>query len=205
MSHEVAAADYAQDVATALEDADKDTAQSAARHRHHPVVKMLGGASEAADQIPLSILCATMIAGGLIAGRTNVSRAGMRMMTAHVLANSVKRVIKNNIKRTRPEAMIEERTYECRPGRPEGGHDTSFPSGHSAGAVAVAAVMAHDLPRTSLPAWAFALMVSGIQIPRGKHYPIDVAAGAVLGLAAASAVLTLWPRQGRTRPGLGSG
>ena len=99
-----------------------------------------------------------------------------------------------NFKRTRPKVMIEEQTYECKAGESEGGLDTSFPSGHSAGAVAVATVMARDLPQTAVPALAIAAMIAGIQVPRGKHYPIDVAAGAVLGLAAACAVHAFWPK-----------
>lgn len=122
------------------------------------------------------------------------------MMIAHILANSVKRIIKDNFKRSRPEVMIEEQTYECEPGESEGGHDTSFPSGHTAGAVAVATVMARDLPQTAVPALAIAAMVSGIQVPRGKHYLIDVAAGGLLGLAAAYAVHAVWAkRHGHSR------
>jgi undecaprenyl-diphosphatase len=189
----------ASDVASAVEEADKDAARSAARHRHHPVVKSLGAASEIADQIPLSIVCAAMIGGGAIAGRPQVTQAGLKMMTAHVLANSVKRIIKNNFKRTRPKVMIEEQTYECEAGESEGGHDTSFPSGHTAGAVAVATVMARDLPQTAVPALAIAAMIAGIQVPRGKHYPIDVAAGAVLGFAAACVVHAFWPQGQKTR------
>ncbi|WP_204245780.1 phosphatase PAP2 family protein, partial [Paracoccus sp. S4493] len=191
--------DPSSEVASAVEEADKDVARSAARHRHHPVVKTLGAASEIADQIPLSIVCAAMIGGGAIAGRPQVTQAGLKMMTAHVLANSVKRIIKNNFKRTRPKVMIEEQTYECEAGESEGGHDTSFPSGHTAGAVAVATVMARDLPQTAVPALAIAAMIAGIQVPRGKHYPIDVAAGAVLGLAAACVVHAFWPESRETR------
>ena len=189
----------ASDVASAVEEADKDAARSAARHRHHPVVKSLGAASEIADQIPLSLVCAAMIGGGAIAGRPQITQAGLKMMTAHVLANSVKRIIKNNFKRTRPKVMIEEQTYECEAGESEGGHDTSFPSGHTAGAVAVATVMARDLPQTAVPALAIAAMIAGIQVPRGKHYPIDVAAGAVLGFAAACVVHAFWPQGQKAR------
>ena len=94
--------DPSSDVASAVEEADKEVARSAARHRHHPVVKTLGTASEIADQIPLSIVCAAMIGAGVMTHRPQMTQVGLRMMTAHVLANSVKRIIKNNFKRTRP-------------------------------------------------------------------------------------------------------
>ncbi|WP_295044869.1 phosphatase PAP2 family protein, partial [uncultured Paracoccus sp.] len=80
------------------------------------------------------------------------------------------------------------RDYAFEPGETEGGHDTSFPSGHTAGAVAVAAIVARDRPPFALPASATAALMSGIQIPRARHYPVDVAAGAALGLAAARLV-----------------
>ncbi|TJZ79935.1 phosphatase PAP2 family protein [Paracoccus hibiscisoli] len=188
------------DVVSTIEEVDKEVARSAARNRYHPVVETLGAASEIADQIPLSAICAAIIGAGVVADRPRVAQAGVKMMMAHILSNSVKRIIKNNFKRSRPEVMIEEQTYECEPGESEGGHDTSFPSGHTAGAVAAATVMARDLPQTAVPALAIAAMVSGIQVPRGKHYPIDVAAGALLGLAAAYAIHAVWPkRHGHSR------
>ena len=176
-----------------LEQADKDAAADAARHRHHPVVRTLGALSEVADQVPLSLVCGAVGLGGALSGRDELLRAGARMMAAHVLANVVKRAIKDRFRRTRPVEMIKGRPYRCEPGESRGGHETSFPSGHTAGAVAVAAVVAHDLPRAALPAWGVAAMIAGIQVPRGKHYPVDVVAGAVLGLAAAGAIRALWP------------
>ena len=59
--------------------------------------------------------------------------------------------------------------------------------------------MARDLPQTAVPALAIAAMIAGIQVPRGKHYPIDVAAGAVLGLAAACVVHAFWPQSQESR------
>lgn len=176
-----------------LERMDVEAAASAARHRHHPVVKALGTASELADQIPLAMVCGTVIAGGLVAGRPNVARMGMRMMTAHVIANVVKRRIKNRLRRTRPEEIVKQRDYEFEPGESKGGNDTSFPSGHTAGAVAVAAIVARDMPGLALPAAGTAALMAGVQIPRAKHYPMDVLAGTLLGLAAAQAVNLLLP------------
>lgn len=176
-----------------LERMDVEAATLAARHRHHPLVKTLGAASELADQIPLGTVCGAVIAGGLAAGRPDVARTGLRMMVAHVLANAVKRQIKNRLRRIRPEEVVKDRDYTFEPGETQGGHDTSFPSGHTAGAVAVAAIVARDMPPLALPAWAAAALMSGVQIPRAKHYPADVAAGAALGLTAARLVDLLLP------------
>ncbi|MCZ0961407.1 phosphatase PAP2 family protein [Paracoccus benzoatiresistens] len=176
-----------------LERMDIEAAKAAARHRHHPLVKTLGEASELADQMPLGTVCGLVIAGGLLGRRPDIARTGVRMMAAHVLANVVKRRIKNRLRRTRPEEMVRNRDYQFEPGETEGRHDTSFPSGHTAGAVAVARVVAADLPDLSVPVTGFAALIAAVQIPRAKHYPIDVAAGAALGLAAAWAVDCLLP------------
>jgi membrane-associated phospholipid phosphatase len=172
---------------------DVEAAASAARHRYHPVVQTLGAASELADQIPLGLVCGAVIAGGLVSGRPHVARTGMRMMAAHILANVVKRRIKNRLRRIRPQEIVKDRDYAFEVGKSEGGHDTSFPSGHTAGAVAVAAVVARDVPALALPASIAAALISGVQVPRARHYPVDVAAGAALGLTAARLVDLLLP------------
>lgn len=176
-----------------LERMDIEAAKAAARHRHHPAVKAMGTLSELADQMQLTALCGTVIAGGLLAGRGDIARTGLRMMAAHVLANTVKRRIKNRLRRTRPEKMVKERDYQFEPGEARDGYETSFPSGHTAGAVAVARVVAGDRPALAGPAWGLAALIAAVQIPRAKHYPVDVVAGAALGLAAAWAVDRLLP------------
>lgn len=183
------------DTITAIEEADKSIAQDAGRYRHHPVVTSLGMISEIADQIPLSLVCGSVITAGLVSDRPHLSRTGVRMMAAHVLANSIKRAIKNRFRRTRPGVMLDGEDYVCEPGETDGGHDTSFPSGHTAGAVAVAAIIASDIPRASVPAFVTASLIAGVQVPRAKHYPIDIAAGTLLGLSAAMIVKGLYPKK----------
>ncbi|WP_176562705.1 phosphatase PAP2 family protein [Paracoccus liaowanqingii] len=181
-------ADGAPDAASSIEEADKDVAGKAARHRDHPAVRALGAVSEIADQTPLALVCAGVTVAGVLTGRPRLARTGLDMMAAHVLANLIKRAIKNRVRRTRPNKMIEKRTYRFEPDEGQGGDESSFPSGHTAGAVAVATAMACNLPRTSVPVLLAAAVVAGIQVPRAKHYPMDVAAGAVLGLASALVV-----------------
>lgn len=177
-----------------LELADVEAAQTAAKHRHHPLVRTLGAMSEIADQTPLAVVCGAVIAGGLAARRDDLVRTGMRMMAAHVLANLVKRRIKNRVRRSRPTEVVEKDRYVFEAGESRNGNDTSFPSGHTAGAVAVARIVAGDLPHLALPATSIAVLIGAVQIPRAKHYPLDVAAGAVLGLAAAWTVDRIVPR-----------
>ena len=187
----------ASDAPSSIEEADKEAAGKAARYRHHPAVKALGSFSEIADQIPLSILCAGVTMAGVLADRPRLARTGLQMMAAHVLANMIKRAIKNRVRRTRPNVMIDKQSYHFEADEGQGGDEASFPSGHTAGAVAVATAMACNLPRTSVPVLTVAAVVAGIQVPRAKHYPIDVAAGAILGLASALIVRAVAARAGR--------
>lgn len=179
-----------------LQKADVGAAQAAAEHRHRPLVKTLGALSEIADQIPLAVVCGAVVAGGIASGQNTLVRTGTRMMAAHVLANVVKRRIKNRLRRSRPTEVVDKGSYVFKPGKSRNGNETSFPSGHTAGAVAVARIVATDMPHLALPATGVAALIGAVQIPRAKHYPLDVAAGAVLGLSAAWMVNRLLPGPG---------
>ncbi|HSJ72699.1 MAG TPA: phosphatase PAP2 family protein [Miltoncostaeaceae bacterium] len=77
--------------------------------------------------------------------------------------------------------------------------DASMPSGHAAAAAAAAGVVALLHPRLRLP---LAGLVGAIALSRvylGVHYPLDVLAGAALGLAVAWAVVALPRRAVRRR------
>lgn len=186
-----------------LEAADVEAAQAAAEHRDHPVVRTLGFFSEVADQIPLATLCGAVMVGGLAARRGDLVLTGTRMAAAHVLANVVKRRIKNRVRRSRPTEVVEKNRYVFEPGDARNPQETSFPSGHTAGAVAVARIVARDLPGLALPGMGMAALIGAVQIPRARHYPLDVAAGAVLGLAAAWLVNRVLP--GKTSAPRGTG
>src|SRR3954452_15157872 len=62
---------------------------------------------------------------------------------------------------------------------------TSFPSGHSASAVAFATGVAREMPVAAVPLRAVAALVAYSRVHTGVHYPIDVITGAVVGGALA--------------------
>ncbi len=67
----------------------------------------------------------------------------------------------------------------------------SFPSGHTAGAFVVAAMMGSCLPMGLVPAFLWASLVGFSRIYLGVHYPTDVVAGACLGILSAKTGLFL--------------
>ncbi len=84
---------------------------------------------------------------------------------------------------------------------PDGFEDSAaFPSGHAAVSFAWATVLAADEPTLAIPAFALASGITFSRMYNGVHYPSDVAAGALLGLAAGWA--TLAGREALRRQGI---
>jgi len=176
-------------------DAEADAMAALARFEDRAVLDRLAGLG---DQPQLRALCAATIAAGFAARRAGrgprLLQAGLRMLIAHEAATFAKNVVKRRIDRTRPRSNGEAGTgHVPAPGRRRRKEETSFPSGHSAGAAAVARAFAREFPEHAVPAAGGAAALALIQIPRCAHYPSDVAAGVAVGLAAEAALAALWP------------
>jgi undecaprenyl-diphosphatase len=76
---------------------------------------------------------------------------------------------------------------------------SSFPSGHSASAVAFTTAVAMESPRTAAVIAPIAAAVAYSRVHTGVHWPSDVAAGAAIGVGAGLATVRWWPL-GRTEP-----
>lgn len=63
--------------------------------------------------------------------------------------------------------------------------DYSFPSGHTAAAFAMAGILSTSGLPIALVSWSLAIIVGISRMYLGHHYPLDVAFGAVLGIAGA--------------------
>lgn len=161
--------------------ADRKATHHAARHRHNPLVEALGTASELADQPQLVALAAGTIAVGAASGRGSVVRTGVRMLASHLVATGIKTAIKRSVDRTRPATALATGHHRFEPGHSHDHDQTAFPSGHTAGAVAIAQAIARDHPGAALPVRLTAGAVGAIQPLRGTHYVGDVLVGAVIG------------------------
>jgi membrane-associated phospholipid phosphatase len=180
-------------------DADVNITDELGEHNGSLPAKALSKFSKLGDQPELRVISAGLLAAGLVIGNERMSRAGMRMLIAHELATAAKDFVKNRIDRTRPRNARDRRQSKTRPGESTATERTSFPSGHSAGAVAVAQAFAREFPEQRAPALAAAGLISLGQVPKRAHYPTDVAAGAILGAACEALVYAVWPAVGRSR------
>ena len=161
--------------------------------RNGGVARLLDTVGGLGDQPELRIISCATLGAGLLTGNARLARAGMRMLVAHEVATLAKDFVKRRIDRKRPRSADHPRKAVPRPGRSEAKEDTSFPSGHTAGSVAVAQAFAREFPEYRAPALAAAGLVAVAQIPRDAHYPTDVAAGAIIGAAAEALIGQLWP------------
>ncbi len=114
-----------------------------------------------------------------------VARLGLRLGAATLLATAASQWVKRRLTRPRPTRAI--RGFAALAENPDA---FSFPSGHAAAAFAVAVT----LTGAGLSGPAAAVLALAIGLSRvylGAHYPLDVAAGAMLGIAAGAAARLL--------------
>jgi undecaprenyl-diphosphatase len=173
------------DAGRALLEADRATADAVLPHEQSRAVQLLDRVADLGDQPQMRVLCGSVIAIGLLGGDRRLTRAGLRMLAAHTLATLAKDMVKRRVDRTRPRSSRKPgKDQKPRPGKRYTKEENSFPSGHSAGAAAVARAVAREYTDRALPAAAGGAVLSLAQIPRCAHYPTDVGAGIAIGLAA---------------------
>jgi len=176
-----------------IEQADVRAAAKAGEQRHNPLVELAGRLAKGADQPPMFRLGALVLGAGLALGRKDIAEAGGRMLVALTVTTAAKAAIKASVVRTRPNMLWDEGRYETGIWGPNESPWNSFPSGHTANAVTVARAVGRMAPGWRPALWAAAAVAGGVQVPRGAHHPLDVAAGALVGLAAEAVADRAWP------------
>ncbi|MFD0277734.1 phosphatase PAP2 family protein [Kitasatospora sp. NPDC127111] len=138
--------------------------------------------SRAADHSKISLTLAALLA--LRPGRTR--RAALGGVAALGLASATANLLgKRIVRRPRPNRAAAEVVVGRHVPMPA---STSFPSGHTASAVAFAVAVGAGLPEAALPLGLLAGAVGYSRVHTGVHYPGDVVAGSVLGATCAAAV-----------------
>ncbi|WP_311274968.1 phosphatase PAP2 family protein [Methylobacterium sp. WCS2018Hpa-22] len=186
-------------IADRFEAGDVTAGLTLAGAKDHPAVRALGLASEIGSWKSLLALSAGALALGMVKRDRRLAQAGRHMLQAGILASVVKTSLKRTVHRTRPNVLMDEGIYAR--GWPGTGNGPwqSFPSGHSALSTAVACAAARVYPEVKGAAYVTAAGVVAAQVLRGAHFPADVLTGALIGLAAESAVNRLTTQGPRTR------
>ncbi|MFD9645812.1 phosphatase PAP2 family protein [Streptomyces sp. NPDC059082] len=139
--------------------------------------------SAAADHSKISFTVAAALA--LVPGRPR--RAALAGVGAIAVASPTANLLgKRLVHRRRPDREAARVVVGRHVPMPA---SASFPSGHTASAVAFATAVGSVLPHATLPLATLAWTVGYSRVHTGVHYPGDVAAGALLGIASAGASL----------------
>jgi undecaprenyl-diphosphatase len=105
-----------------------------------------------------------------------------RAALALIVTSLIVVIVKRAVRRARPALDIQASVPPDR---------FSFPSGHTAAAFAVAVAMSGVMPLLVPPLLVTAIIVGYGRMYLGVHYPMDVGAGAAIGLVTGSCV-ALW-------------
>lgn len=112
--------------------------------------------------------------------------AALRLGLAAAFTTVAVQVLKRGLRRPRPSRAIS--GFEAMALDPDA---FSFPSGHTAVAFAVAVALHPLLPQLAMLELGLATAIASSRVYLGAHYPLDVACGALLGVACGSAAALL--------------
>jgi membrane-associated phospholipid phosphatase len=159
-------------------EADRVVTQQAAARIPPGVARVLSAVEETAESTKLWCGAAAAMAwrGGW-RGRKAAAAGLAALVGAQLVSNGLCKQLAD--RRRPPKEWIPHDEVDDRP------DSSSFPSGHTAAAVAFTAAVAPSWPAAGAVCAVPAAMVAVERVQSGAHYPSDVAAGAVIGLASA--------------------
>ncbi len=152
--------------------------------RQAPATKVLGPIAQLGDQEPLYAAAAILVIAAAVRRDPRLGVAAVRVGAAVALSDAMKSAAKKLVKRSRPRALAEGRGYRREAGGSNEKAEQSFPSGHVAATLAAARALARVYPASRGPGLAVAFCLGVVRVIEGEHWPSDVAAGALIGLAA---------------------
>jgi diacylglycerol kinase family enzyme len=165
---------------------DKRLVRRSAELPETTVDRALKGLTRSANKGVLWFTVASLLA--LRKGKTR--RAALRGVVAIGFASASANLVgKQLFPRRRPAAELLP-TYRRLTRRPT---SSSFPSGHSASAVAFTTALTMESPALGIAIAPIAAAVAYSRVHTGVHWPTDVAAGAAIGVAAGLVTRRWWP------------
>ena len=184
----------ANKAAATLHRVEKKMSHRAARHRDAMPVRAAGLLAELADQPQLIAAALATVGAGVAMRRGDLVRGGARMLAAHLAATALKAAIKHRVDRSRPAHEMNGNPGTLRRGSSDDHQLNSFPSGHTAGAVAAARAVSRDIKGAGLPATLAAGAVAAVQPATGSHHLSDVVAGGLIGWVSEALVSAAFDR-----------
>jgi len=175
---------------TSVEQADIKIGRRLASQRDGGWLKdVVRKAGKLGDQEPLYVAGSVMVVAGLLAAaggsrHHKLFGTGVAVLAAVAAADGGKRLAKCCFRRTRPHVLLEQGRYAAGVGGSGRKHEQSFPSGHVAGSLAAALAVSRDYPLAGASACAATAVMGVGRVVRAAHWPLDVAAGAVIGILA---------------------
>ena len=147
-------------------------------------VRLLSQVGELGDQPQLRMVAGVTAVVGIVSKDRHLLRAAVRMIVAHEAATLLKGIIKRRVDRFRPKKAKRRDDRKLKDGKHTSKAQTSFPSGHSAGAFAVCQAFLREFPEYRTRSTLAAGTIAAAQVPKCSHYVTDVAAGVAVGLVA---------------------
>ncbi|MEJ2696375.1 MAG: phosphatase PAP2 family protein [Candidatus Sulfobium sp.] len=142
--------------------------------------------SNGATLLVLSIL---LYLAGRVRNNKTFSDAGKFLVAGFAASGITVQIIKHLLGRARPRIAYE--TLFTGPSL-RGGYD-SFPSGHTAAAFSLAFIISLYLPKYRVCFYLFAVLIALSRVIGLSHFPSDILAGAVVGLAVGKVMLLKLP------------
>lgn len=156
--------------------------------------RSMANVTRAADYSKLSLGAAAVLA--LCGGDQGRRAAAAGLASVAVAATIVNVAVKPLGRRSRPDRVAQEVPLARHVRMPS---SPSFPSGHTASAVAFATGVGHVMPAAAAPLHALATLVGYTRVHTGVHYPGDVVAGALIGGTLAQVTTRTLARRGEAR------
>jgi undecaprenyl-diphosphatase len=102
------------------------------------------------------------------------------ILLAFLIERPVYFVLKNSLKRNRPEVALINFRSIITPS-----DQFSFPSGHTSAAFMMATLLSYYFPPLMIPLYCWATLVGCSRVVLGVHFPTDILVGVLLGISTA--------------------
>jgi undecaprenyl-diphosphatase len=142
----------------------------------------------AASRLGDGIVWYALIAALAITGGEPGALAALQLAVTGATGAAVYKILKQRLVRERPCMSHHDIVVGTAPL-----DRYSFPSGHTLHAVSFTMLAVSHDPSLAVLLVPLALAVAASRVVLGLHYPTDVAAGALIGAALATATLEFWP------------